>query len=74
MAMRSDYMSSESARDVWAEMDGKRPWRVPHQIHATFMADLDLAMFEPGAATVENLAGVFEENALVGQYTNLFKV
>ncbi|KAH7113394.1 hypothetical protein EDB81DRAFT_670364, partial [Dactylonectria macrodidyma] len=65
MAMRSGYMS---------EMDGKRPWRVPHQIHAIFMADLDLAMFEPGAATVENLAGVFEENALVGQSTNLFKV
>ncbi|KAH7157455.1 N-terminal fungal transcription regulatory domain-containing protein [Dactylonectria estremocensis] len=74
MAMRNGYMSSKSAREIWSEMSGKCPRRVPQQIHASLMADLDLAMSKPNAATVEKLAEAFEENALVDQYTNLFDV
>ncbi|KAH7175468.1 N-terminal fungal transcription regulatory domain-containing protein [Dactylonectria macrodidyma] len=74
MAMRNGYMSSESARDIWAEINGQCPRHAPQQIHATLVADLDLAMSDPNAASVERLADAFEENALVDQYTNLFDV
>lgn len=74
MAMRSGHMSSDSARDLWAELKDRGPKRVRQEIHATFMADLDLAMLDPSAATVEILAGMFEENALMDQYMNLFEM
>ncbi|KAF7554034.1 hypothetical protein G7Z17_g3247 [Cylindrodendrum hubeiense] len=74
MAIRNGHMTSDSAREIWAELKSKGPRRAPQVIHATFMADLELAMDDPSAATVENLAGMLEENALMDQYTNFFEM
>ncbi|KPM38786.1 hypothetical protein AK830_g7762 [Neonectria ditissima] len=72
MAMRNGHMSSHVARRILTELKEKSLVRVQGEIRAPFMADLDLAMSDPGAASAENLAGMFEENALMMDYTNMF--
>ncbi|KAK7421280.1 hypothetical protein QQZ08_009996 [Neonectria magnoliae] len=72
MAMRNGHMSSRVARRIMTELKGKSLRRVPREIRAPFMADLDLAMSDPSAATAEKLAGMFEENALMVDFTNVF--
>lgn len=72
MAMRNGYMSSRVARRILTKLKEKSLGRVPREIRAPFVADFDLAMSDPSAASAEKLAGMFEENALMVDYTNVF--
>ncbi|KAF4508846.1 hypothetical protein G6O67_005177 [Ophiocordyceps sinensis] len=71
MTLRKKDVSSDAARRIVRDLENKNWARIPGSIRATFMADLDLAMSDPGSATVECLAAQFEENAMLRDYTNL---
>lgn len=71
MAMRNGDMTGEHARRILAELQthGLQE-HLKEEIRATFMLDLDMAMSKHGGATAEELAGDFEDNALMMDFTN----
>ncbi|KJZ68375.1 hypothetical protein HIM_12235 [Hirsutella minnesotensis 3608] len=71
MTLRKRDISSEAARRILRDLEGRNWDRIPGGIRATFMADLDLALSDPRSATVEYLAAQFEENAMLRDYTNI---
>lgn len=75
MALRNGDMSGGHARRILAELqkNGLHD-QVREEIRATFMVDLNLAMSQPGEATAEQLAGTFEDNALIMELTNVFEM
>lgn len=75
MAMRNGSLSGDHARRIMAEFQERKLWtHLKEEICATCMVDLDLAMSDPPAATVETLAGDFDDNAMIQDYTNIFEV
>jgi hypothetical protein len=75
MAMRNGRLSSDHARRVMAEFKRRKLWiHLKKEIRATCMGDLDLAMSDPPAATVETLAADFDDNAMIQDYTRFYEV
>lgn len=71
--IREGRITSDAARKILAKVESNSTDEIPEEIRATFMGDLRLALSWPGHATVEHLAGSFEENAAIHDYTNLFE-
>ncbi|KAI9148682.1 Nitrogen assimilation transcription factor nit-4 [Paramyrothecium foliicola] len=75
MAMRNGSLSGEHARRIMAEFQERKLWNhLKEEIRATCMVDLDLAMSDPTAATAEILAGDFDDNAMIQDYTRIFEI
>jgi hypothetical protein len=75
MAMRNGSLSSEHARRIMDEFQEGRLWNhLKEEIRATCMVDLDLAMSDPTSATAEVLAGDFDDNAMIQDYTRIFEI
>lgn len=72
MMLRKGGMTSENAHKILRDLEKSSPDRLPGEIRATFMLDLNRAVVEPGSATVEHLADQFEDNAMLSDYTNVF--
>ncbi|ORY64515.1 uncharacterized protein BCR38DRAFT_435341 [Pseudomassariella vexata] len=72
MTMRDSDISGAEARRLLGHMreNGSSLDHIQGKIRATFMADLNLAMKDPEAARVENLAEKFEEMVLFLEYIN----
>lgn len=75
MALRNGSLSGDHARRIMAEFQERKLWtHLKEEICALCMVDLDLAMSDPPAATVETIAGDFDDNAMIQDYTNIFEV
>lgn len=75
LALRKGDISSPTARRILLDIEQNADpdlFSGDENIRATFMADLDLARFDPQSATVEKLADDFEHNVLLQEYTNAF--
>lgn len=72
MMLKKGRITSSAARMILKDVEGDGTDAIPENIRATFMGDLGLSLTWPGYATVEHLAGSFEENAVIHDYTNLF--
>lgn len=70
MTLCKKDLSTDTARRILHDLEGRDEDRVPDSIRATFMADLDLALSDPSSATVECQAAQFEDNAMLRDYTN----
>ena len=68
LIMQKSDISSHTARRILHDLE-RNPDQFPGEIRATFMADLNLALSDPGSATVERLAKQFEDNVLLKDYT-----
>ncbi|KAK2764234.1 Nitrogen assimilation transcription factor nit-4-like protein 1 [Colletotrichum kahawae] len=71
MSLREGDMSGTEARHLLKEVTGPEGAGGKGDVRATFMADLDLAMTDPEAAKVENLAKKFEDVALFSDFTTM---
>ena len=72
MAMRSGDMLCDEARRLLHQLRSRKlKSRSDENIRAPFLGDIDLAMTDANAASVENLAANFEDLALFSQFTNL---
>ncbi|TEA14572.1 Conidial development protein fluffy [Colletotrichum sidae] len=71
MTLRDGDMSGPEARHLLQEMKDTDGNDAAGDIRATFMVDLDLAMTDPEAARVENLAERFEDIALFRDFTTV---
>lgn len=69
LAMKKGKLSSSTARRVISEINNDGAGKISDEIRATFMADLDLALSDPGSSTVEHLANQLETNMLFGDLT-----
>ena len=74
MTMRDGGISTPIARRILKHVQSNSLRSVPDELRATFMVDLNLAMSDPGAATVEKLARSFEDNAQLKDFTTIFDV
>lgn len=73
LAMKKSKLSSRTASRIIQEIENGRDGEISDEIRATFMADLDLALSDPGSATVEHLAGQFETNIMFKDLTSLWE-
>ncbi|TDZ29635.1 Nitrogen assimilation transcription factor nit-4 [Colletotrichum spinosum] len=71
MTLRDGDISGPEARHLLQEMKDTDGNDAAGDIRATFMVDLDLAMTDPEAARVENLAERFEDIALFRDFTTV---
>lgn len=71
LTMRHGGLSPDEARNVLRDMEHEQIVKPSTDIRATFMADLTLAMTDPGEASVERLSQQFEDLALLREFTNL---
>lgn len=63
MTLRDDAdISADEARRLLLALKSRGLGSISGEVRATFMADLELAMSDPEAARVENLAGSFEDS------------
>jgi hypothetical protein len=70
MALEQGDLSADEARKLMDQYEENRLSNPAEDIRATFMADLNLAMTDPGTASVESLSGRFEDIALFREFTN----
>ncbi|KIL91963.1 nitrogen assimilation transcription factor nit-4 [Fusarium avenaceum] len=70
MALEQGDLSADEARKLMEQYEENRLSNPAEDIRATFMADLNLAMTDPGTASVESLSGRFEDIALFREFTN----
>nr|XP_036575264.1 Nitrogen assimilation transcription factor nit-4-like protein 1 [Colletotrichum truncatum]KAF6781808.1 Nitrogen assimilation transcription factor nit-4-like protein 1 [Colletotrichum truncatum] len=71
MTVRDGDISSSEARQLLNEIKEVEGSHASGDVRATFMVDLDLAMVDPEAARVENLAERFEDIALFRDFTTV---
>jgi hypothetical protein len=70
MALEQGDLSADEARKLMEQFEENRSNNPTDDIRATFMADLNLAMTDPGTASAESLSGRFEDIALFREFTN----
>ncbi|KJZ69239.1 hypothetical protein HIM_11362 [Hirsutella minnesotensis 3608] len=70
LIMQKSDVPSRTARRILHDLE-RNPDHFPGEIRATFMVDLNLALSDPGSATVEHLAKQFEDNVLLKDYTTV---
>ncbi|KAK8013758.1 hypothetical protein PG991_009351 [Apiospora marii] len=72
MALRDHRISTDEARSLLQQLKKRRPEQLRNvgPIRATFMGDLQQAMFDPEGAKVESLANNFEDMALFREFLN----
>ncbi|KAF4996042.1 hypothetical protein FGRMN_4742 [Fusarium graminum] len=70
MALDQGDLSADEARKLMGQFEENRLSGPTEDIRATFMADLNLAMTDPGTASVESLSDRFEDIALFREFTN----
>ncbi|KAK8070947.1 hypothetical protein PG997_011150 [Apiospora hydei] len=72
MTLRNSDITIEEARSLLLELKERGLAHLPSEgtIRATFMGDLELAMSDPEAARVENLANNFEDMVLFREFVN----
>ncbi|GKT91487.1 N-terminal fungal transcription regulatory domain-containing protein [Colletotrichum tofieldiae] len=70
MMLKDRHISVTEARQRLEHIRRAGKNHATGHVRATFMVDLDLAMMDPDAAKVENLAGRFEEIALFQDLTS----
>lgn len=72
MTLRNSDITIEEARGLLMELKERGLTQLQSEgtIRATFMGDLELAMSDPEAARVENLANSFEDMALFREFVN----
>lgn len=71
MTLRDGDISGTEARVLLKHIREAEKIHAKENVRATFMVDLDLAMTDPEAARVENLAGRFEDIALFRDFTTV---
>ncbi|EQB55143.1 hypothetical protein CGLO_04959 [Colletotrichum gloeosporioides Cg-14] len=71
MSLQEGDMSGSEARYLLKQVTEPEGAGGKGDVRATFMADLDLAMTDPEAAKVENLARRFEDVALFSDFTTM---
>ena len=72
LTMQKSDIPSRTARRILHDLENDNLGGISGEIRATFMADLSLALSDPGSATVEHLAKQFEDNVLLKDYTTIF--
>ena len=72
LTLRSGRIPVNVARKILFDLERSTPARVPEEIRATFMVDLEQSLSEPQSATVERLAEQLEENIWLKEYTTFF--
>ncbi|KAK8024103.1 hypothetical protein PG993_012169 [Apiospora rasikravindrae] len=72
MTLRNSDITIDEARGLLLELKERGLVHLPSEgtIRATFMGDLELAMSDPEAARVENLANNFEDMVLFREFVN----
>ena len=70
LAMQKSDIPSLTARRILSDIE-KDPDRIPQPIRATFMGDLNLALSDPGRASMEHLATIFEDSVALKDYTTI---
>lgn len=73
LTMQKSDVSSRTARRILHDIEKDRLDQALGEVRATFMADLDLALSDPGSATVEHLAKQFESNVLLKDFTSFWE-
>ncbi|KAK2007085.1 hypothetical protein LZ32DRAFT_542628 [Colletotrichum eremochloae] len=71
MTLRDGDISTKEAQQLLKHIREAEVNHDKEDVRATFMIDLDLAMTDPDAATVENLAERFEDIALFREFTTI---
>lgn len=71
MSLQEGDISGSEARHLLEQVTEPEGAGGNGDVRATFMADLDLAMTDPEAAKVENLAKRFEDVALFSDFTTM---
>ncbi|KAF4917750.1 hypothetical protein CGCVW01_v009536 [Colletotrichum viniferum] len=71
MSLQEGDISGSEARHLLKQVTEPEGAGGKGDVRATFMADLDLAMTDPEAAKVENLAKRFEDVALFSDFTTM---
>jgi hypothetical protein len=71
MKLRDGGISSIAARRILNNVRKRDFARIPAEVRATFMVDLDLAMLNPSLATAEVLASEFEHNMMLKDLTTV---
>ncbi|GKT62897.1 N-terminal fungal transcription regulatory domain-containing protein [Colletotrichum tofieldiae] len=71
MTLRDGDISGKEARHLLKQIREAEKSHAKEDVRATFMVDLDLAMTDPDAARVENLAERFEDIALFREFTTV---
>ncbi|KAJ3453967.1 hypothetical protein MRS44_018599 [Fusarium solani] len=69
MTLQKGDLSASDARKLMQQFEESWLINPSEDIRATFMADLNLAMTDPGEASVESLAQRFEDIALFREFT-----
>jgi hypothetical protein len=69
MMLRDRHITSEDAREILRQLEERGLNNRSEDIRATFMGDLMLALKHPERATVEHLAGDFDDMALINEFT-----
>lgn len=72
LALRKSELSSRAARRILRDLRSGGLGQMSGEIRATFVADLNLALSNPKAATMEHLAKDFEDNVWMKDYTTIF--
>lgn len=71
MKLRDGGISSIAARHILKNVRKRDFARVPAEVRATFMVDLDQAMSNPSLATAEVLASEFQHNIMLKDLTTV---
>ena len=72
MALRNGNITTALARRILDKVQMSNLTDVESELRGTFMVDLDLSMSDPRSATVDEIAGAFEANALLRDCTTIF--
>lgn len=73
LALQKSDLSSRAAKQILHDLRRGALDEISGESRAMFMADLDLALFDPRTASMEHLAAQFEDNALMKDYTTVFE-
>lgn len=71
LAMRKSDLSSRAAVRILGDLRRGGLQEISGEIRATFIADLTLALTDHKAASMEHLAGQFEDNVWIKDYTTI---